>query len=98
MEITIMRTRLFVIVGGAALLAGCTVSSQYQPAVGYSEAPVTYQTYPATYQTYPATYQTYPVAQPTYQVTTYYAAPAPAYTFYSPEGAPTDANDGSGSK
>jgi hypothetical protein len=91
MEITIMRTRLFVIAGGAALLAGCTVSSQYQPAVGYSEAPVTYQTYPVTYQTYT-------VAQPTYQVTTYYAAPAPAYTFYSPEGSPADANDGSGSK
>ncbi len=86
-----MRTRLFVIAGGAALLAGCTVSSQYQPAVGYSEAPVTYQTYPVTYQTYT-------VAQPTYQVTTYYAAPAPAYTFYSPEGSPADANDGSGSK
>ena len=93
-----MRTRLFVIAGGAALLAGCTVSSQYQPAVGYSEAPVTYQTYPVTYQTYPVTYQTYTVAQPTYQVTTYYAAPAPAYTFYSPEGSPADANDGSGSK
>ena len=86
-----MRTRLFVIAGGAALLAGCTVSSQYQPAVGYSEAPVTYQTYPVTYQTYT-------VAQPTYQVTTYYAAPAPVYTFYSPEGSPADANDGSGSK
>lgn len=86
-----MRTQLLLMTGAAALLAGCTADSNYQPAAGYSEAPVAYQT---TYTVAQPTYQ----VQPSYQVTTYYTEPAPAYPFYSPQGSPPHTNDGGHTK
>jgi hypothetical protein len=70
--------------GGAALLAGCAVDSNYQPSPGYAVAPTSYQTY-----------QT---VQPGYQVTTYQSAPVTTYPIYSPQGSPPDTNAGMGSK
>jgi hypothetical protein len=85
-----MRTQLLLMTGAAALLAGCTESSSYQPAVGYSEAPASYQSYTVTQPAYQV--------QPSYQVTTYYTQPAPEYPLYSPEGSPPHTNDGGHSK
>lgn len=79
-----MRLHALVITGGAILLAGCTVSSQSGgvPSPDYTAAPAGY------YTAAPAGYY---AARPTYQANTYAPAAPP---LYSPEGMPSDANQG----
>jgi hypothetical protein len=79
-RIEIMNTRIFLVLAGTSLLAGCVYP--YQPygyaAPGYSSATTYYPGYQQPYQ------QTYQPAQATYQSYPYRAAPY-AYPLYSPQ-------------
>jgi hypothetical protein len=90
-----MQMRPLLILGGAALLAGCTVSSQSGgiPSPDYTAVAPYSPVYQPTYQAY--TYQpTYPTTYPAYS---YRPAPS-AYPLYSPEGAPPGTDQASGSR